>query len=123
MIDLHLLLRISSENTEFRKRVMTKIYAKGQAFERDLRNAIGQGKWNNCFYQLQGFYNQITPYGQLSFLEQINDTMSALLHETDSAQKAAACNRILHLVETGLQSINPMTMRPQDTPATRQMAS
>ena len=123
MIDLHLLLRISSDDTEFRKRVMTKIYAKGQAFERELRNAIGQGKWNNCFYQLQGFYNQITPYGQLSFLEQINDTMSALLHETDSAQKATACNRILHLVETGLQSINPMTVRPQDTPATRQMAS
>ena len=43
--------------------------------------------------------------------------------KTDSAQKAAACNRILHLVETGLQSINPMTVRPQDTPATRQMAS
>lgn len=123
MIDLHLLLRISSDDTEFRKRVMTKIYAKGQAFERELRNAIGQGKWNNCFYLLQGFYNQITPYGQLSFLEQINDTMSALLHETDSAQKAAACNHILHLVETGLQSINPMTVRPQDTPATRQMAS
>ena len=123
MIDLHLFLRISSDDTEFRKRVMTKIYVKGQAFERDFRSAIRQGKWNNCFYQLQGFHNQITPYGQLSFLEQINDTMSALLYETDPAQKAAACNRILHLVETGLQSINPMTMRPQDTPSTRQMAS
>ena len=39
MIDLHLLLRISSDDTEFRKRVMTKIYDKGQAFERDLRSA------------------------------------------------------------------------------------
>ena len=123
MIDLHLLLRISNDDTEFRKRVMTKIYAKGQAFELDLRSATCLGDWNDCFYLLQGFYNQITPYGQLSFLEQINDTMSALLHETDSVQKAAACDRILHLVETGLQSINPMTMRPQDTPATRQIAS
>lgn len=40
MIDLHLLLRISSDDTEFRKRVMTKIYAKGQAFERDLRTKL-----------------------------------------------------------------------------------
>lgn len=123
MIDLHLLLRISSDDTAFRKRVMTKIYAKGQAFERDFRNAIAQGKWNNCFYQLQGFHNQITPYGQLSFLEQINDTMSALLYATDPVQKELACTRILLAVQKGLQSINPMTLRPQDSPSRRQMAS
>ena len=98
---------------------MTKIYAKGQAFERELQRHRSR-QWNNCFYQLQNSTTRSPPTANCPSSNRSRH-QSGLLHETDSAQSRR--NRIIHLVETGLQSINPMTVRPQDTPATRQMAS
>lgn len=108
MIDLHLLLRISRDDSDFRKKVMAKIHTNTQEFIRNFGMAVRHEKWTACFYQLQGFHNQITPYGQLSFLEEINETMSALLYAKDATEKAIACNRILNSARAGIQATKPV---------------
>ena len=108
MIDLHLLLRISRDDSDFRKKVMAKIHTNTQEFIRNFGMAVRHQKWTACFYQLQGFHNQITPYGQLSFLEEINETMSALLYEKDPIEKANACKRILNSASAGMQATQPV---------------
>ena len=110
MIDLHLLLRISRDDVDFRKKVMSKIEFNAEQFSAAFEAAIRLDKWNNCFYLLQGFHNQITPYGQLSFLEEMNAVMSVLLYNEQSEAKREACTTILATVREGIAHIHPMAI-------------
>lgn len=117
MIDLHLLLRISHDDFAFRTKVLNKIHQNTHAFSERFKQAMLETQWNNCFYLLQGFHNQITPYGQVSFLEEMNRTLTALLYAETPSEKRSACERMLDSVEAGLERSRPL-LRPPYTLST-----
>jgi hypothetical protein len=95
MIDLHLLTKIAENDAEFRKSIVQRIEAKAKLFINEFALALKKDNYNACYYKTLSFYQSIMPYCKVSFLNDIQKSLSILSHSDDPQVRKAICKSIL----------------------------
>ncbi len=103
MIDLQLLSKISVDDSQFRKSIVQKIKAKADLFFRKFNKSVKDENWNSCFYQMHDFYRQVTPYCQVSFLNEFQKGLKVLSYSESEIEKREICLTLLDKLKEGLQ--------------------
>lgn len=102
MIDLQLLSKISAGDEAFVQSMIEKINGRAKDFKSSFADSMQRGNWSSCYYQMLDFYRSITPYGQMSFLNEFKKYLDILSHSDDSQVKKGICLTIINSINEHL---------------------
>lgn len=107
MIDLQLLKKISADDQAFIKSMVNKINDRSRAFSVTFSDSMQKGNWSSCYYQMLDFYRNITPYGQMSFLNEFKKYLDILSHSDDVQVKRGICAAVVNRINEHLGIASP----------------